>query len=109
MMVWLGVGERHCSGVGGSQPQKHFLGLERPRASLMRWVALDCLDTTHRRQPLLSLGKYLQSIWPVVQEKQKIQRETTLGSHETDPSGKGLHLGLGLCLPQHRGQSLKSS
>lgn len=34
-------------------------------------------------------GKYLQSTWPIMQEKQRnIQREAILGSHEADPSGK---------------------
>lgn len=55
----------------------------------MSWLVLSLLDTSHRWQPLLSLGKYLQSIWLIMQEKQrKIQREAALEPHEADPSGK---------------------
>lgn len=55
----------------------------------MSWLVLSLLDTSHRWQPLLSLGKYLQSIWLIMQEMQrKIQREAALEPHEADPSGK---------------------
>lgn len=39
--------------------------------------------------PAVTQGKYLQSIWPIMQEKQrKIQREATLAPRKADRSGE---------------------
>lgn len=66
--------------------------------------------------PTVTQEKYLQSIWPIVQEKQrKTQREEALGSHEADPSGKVREnspwapFGIRDVLPQHSRQGLRPS
>lgn len=99
----LGLSPKTLPGTGG-----------RHRVSLMCWVVPNLLDTSPRWQCLLSLrGNKLQSIWLIMQEKQrKIQKEAALGSQEADPPGKawedspGLHLGRGMFLPPHSRQSL---
>ena len=75
----LGLSPKTLPGTGG-----------RRRVSLMCWVVPNLLDTSPRWQCLLSLrGNQLQSIWLIMQEKQrKTQEEAALGSQAADPSGK---------------------